>query len=143
MCFSAFAGNPLLISPAKLVEDGFVLAEGVKNPPSFYAERVEYRRVIEQKRVIFGKSYTQFKTNPPAEHRQAFSLFREKHASWLEDLSLFMALKETHKGQAWTRWENPLITRDPQALQKCSRRLRDRMDFRRFLQYLFFTNGPP
>jgi len=138
MCFSAFAGNPLLISPEKLVEDGFVLAEDVKRPPSFSAERVEYRRVIEQKRVILGKSYTQFKANSTAEHRQDFSLFREKHASWLEDFSLFMALKETHKGQAWTRWEDPLITRDPQALQKCSRRLRDRMDYHRFLQYLFF-----
>ncbi len=64
MCFSAFAGNPLLISPEKLVEDGFVLAEDVKRPPSFSAERVDYRRVIEQKHVILGKSYKQFKANP-------------------------------------------------------------------------------
>lgn len=138
MCFSAFAGNPLLISIEKLVEEGFVLAEEVKRPPSFSADRVDYRRVIEQKRMIFGKSYKRFKTDPPAEHRQAFQLFREKHASWLEDFSLFMALKETHRGHAWTRWESPLITREPQALQQCSRRLRDKMDFHRYLQYLFF-----
>jgi len=138
LCFSAFAGNPLLISSSKLVEDGFVLAEDVKRPPSFSAERVDYRRVIEQKRVILSKSYAQFQTHPPAEHRQGFSLFREKHASWLEDFSLFMALKETHRGHAWIRWEPPLITRDPQALQKYSRRLRDRMNYHRFLQYLFY-----
>jgi len=138
MCFSAFAGNPLLISLEKLVEDGFLLAKDVKKFPSFSVQQVEYRRVIEQKHLMFRKSYQQFKTNPPSEHRQAFSLFREKHASWLEDFSLFMALKETHKGHAWTRWEPPLITRDPQTLQKYSRRLRDRMDFHRFLQYLFF-----
>ncbi len=49
-----------------------------------------------------------------------------------------MAVKEAHRGHAWTRWEPPLITQDPQALQKYSRRLRERMDYHRFLQYLFF-----
>lgn len=138
MCFSAFAGNPLLISPAKLLEDGFVSPEDVKRPPALSSERVDYRRVIEHKHLIFNKSYKQFKVNPPTEHRQAFSLFREKYASWLEDFSLFMALKETHQGHAWTRWEHPLITRDPQALQTSSRRLRDKMEYHRFVQYLFF-----
>ena len=49
-----------------------------------------------------------------------------------------MALKETHRGQAWNKWEENLIKRDPNALQERSRRLRDRMDFHRFLQYVFF-----
>ncbi len=138
MCFSAFAGNPLLISPEKLLEDGFLAAEEAKTPPYFPVERVDYPWVIDQKRSILEKAYTQFKATPLAEHQQAFLLFREKHASWLEDFSLFMALKETHKGYAWTRWEHPLIVRDPQALQDGSRRLRDRIEYHRFLQYLFF-----
>ena len=138
MCFSAFAGNPLLISPEKLVEDGFLSPSDARRPPSFPAERVDYPLVITQKHLIFEQAFEQFKANPPAEHRQAFLLFREKHASWLEDLSLFMSLKESYAGQAWTRWEKPLIVRDPKALQECSRRLRDNIDFHQFLQYLFF-----
>ena len=138
MCFSAFAGNPLLISPEKLLEDGFVSAADAKRPPSFPAEHVDYPLVIEQKGIILEKAYNQFKANPPAEHRQAFLLFREKHASWLEDFSLFMSLKERHEGKAWTRWEHPLIVRDPQALQDWSRRLRNKIDYHQFVQYLFF-----
>ena len=57
MCLSAFAGNPLLISEEQLVEDGFVLAEDLKRPPIFSVDHVDYRRVIEQKRIIFGKAY--------------------------------------------------------------------------------------
>jgi len=86
--FSAFAGNPLLISVEKLVEDGFVLAEDLKRPPIFSVDHVDYRRVIEQKRIIFGKAYKRFQTDAPAEPRQAFQLFREQHASWLEGFSL-------------------------------------------------------
>jgi 4-alpha-glucanotransferase len=138
MCFSAFAGNPLLISPEKLVEDGFLAAEDVKRPPSFPIERVDYPRVIEHKHSILEKAYTQFKTTPLAEHQQAFLLFREQHASWLEDYSLFMALKETHEGHAWTRWEHPLIVRDPQALQDGSHHLREKIGYHQFLQFLFF-----
>lgn len=138
MCFSAFAGNPLLISPEKLVEDGFLTSADIKNPPPFPSDHVHFNRVIKYKRSLLGKSYERFKTQPPADHANKFLLFREKHAEWLEDYALFMALKETHKGQAWIKWEENLIKRDPQTLQERSRQLRDTMDFHRYLQYLFF-----
>lgn len=138
MSFSAFAGNPLLISPEKLVEDGFLSKTDVQNSLSFSDEHVDYPRVIECKHSIFRRSYEQFKANPPGELQQAFLHFREKEASWLEDFSLFMTLKETHGGKAWTDWEPSLTGRDSQALQECSRRHRDTMEYHRFLQYLFF-----
>lgn len=138
MSFSAIAGNPLLISPEKLVRDGLVLKKDGHESLSFSDDHVNYPLVLEQKHAFFRKSYQQFKTNPPAEHQQAFLLFREKHASWLEDYSLFMALKESHMGHAWTGWEHPLIVRNPQAIQDCSRRLRDTIDYHQFLQYVFF-----
>jgi len=138
MCFSAFAGNPLLISPDKLVQDGLLSAKELYTKSNFPDDHVQYSRVINFKRSLFEKSYKRFTNDSSAEHRQAFLVFREKHASWLEDFALFMALKETHSGHAWTRWEKSLCTRDPETLQDRSLRLRNRMDFHRFLQYVFF-----
>jgi 4-alpha-glucanotransferase len=124
MCFSAFAGNPLLISPAKLLEDGFVSPEDVKRSPSFSVERLDYRRVSEHKRVIFEKSYKQFKTNSPAEHRHAFSLFREKHASWLEDFSLFYGFERNPSGTRVDSTGKGVDHLRSSSLQTCSRPLR-------------------
>ena len=52
MCFSAFAGNPLFISPEKLVEDGFVSASDAGPPPSFPPDRVDYPLVIAHKQLL-------------------------------------------------------------------------------------------
>src|SRR3970040_2179340 len=40
-CFSAFAGNPLLISPDRLLEDGLLLRSAVRSVPDFPADRVD------------------------------------------------------------------------------------------------------
>jgi len=42
MCFSAFAGNPMLISPQLLVEDGLLDATALESPPGFPGHRVDY-----------------------------------------------------------------------------------------------------
>src|SRR5690554_4242928 len=40
--FSAFAGNPLLISPEKLVRDGLLELEDLTNIPQFKQNKVEF-----------------------------------------------------------------------------------------------------
>src|SRR5579864_6098942 len=44
--FSAFAGNPLLISPEKLVEHGYLTEGDIANAPSLPEEEVDFGRVI-------------------------------------------------------------------------------------------------
>lgn len=138
MCFSAFAGNPILISPAQLVEEGLLERKVLNKPSSFSSDYVDYGAVIQKKRQLLQQSYETFQAEASATHRQAFQIFREKHAAWLEDYALFMALKETHKGQAWTKWEEDLILRKPTVLQRQSRQLREPINFHRYAQYLFF-----
>jgi len=138
MCFSAFAGNPILISPEQLVEEGRLEPQALHKPPSFPSEFVHYSAVIKHKRQLLQQSFKRFQSEASPAHRQDFQIFREKHAAWLEDFALFMALKETHKGQPWTKWEEDLILRKPTVLQRRSRQLRDRIHFHRFAQYVFF-----
>jgi hypothetical protein len=54
--FSAFAGNALLISPEKIVEDGFLTKKEIANPPKFSAERVDFGGVIEWKNKILKRA---------------------------------------------------------------------------------------
>ena len=49
MCYSAMAGNPLLISPEKLLADGLLNEADVANIPDFSPYLVDYDRVIEYK----------------------------------------------------------------------------------------------
>ncbi len=138
MCFSALAGNPFLVSPEQLVEDGLLARADLQTRPDLPEERVYYRGAIEFKRAVLGKSFDVFKSAAPDLHREGLRTFRERHAAWLEDYALFMALKEDHRGQAWTKWEPDLVRRKPQALQDASARLRERVEFHRYAQYLFF-----
>lgn len=137
-CFSAWAGNPLLISPDKLVQDGLLSAAHLRQRPIVSDECVDYKRVLKWKRGLLGVSYELFKSDAPREHREGLMAFREQHAGWLEDFALFMALKEAHSGKAWTEWGDDLPRRVPQALQDKSRLLRDSIDFHRYVQYVFF-----
>ncbi len=54
-CRSAFAGNPLLISPEKLVEESFLEEDDLKPVPRLAAEHVNFGKVIEYKKRILEK----------------------------------------------------------------------------------------
>jgi 4-alpha-glucanotransferase len=49
-CFSAFAGNPLLVSPDKLIEDGFLSEDEINNPSTSNPAKIDYGKVIEYKK---------------------------------------------------------------------------------------------
>ncbi len=62
-CFSAFAGNPLLVSPEKLKEDGFLSDEDLQNLPQSDPAKIDYGQAIDYKKSILQKAYINFKNN--------------------------------------------------------------------------------
>jgi len=68
----------------------------------------------------------------------AFAMFRAKHAAWLDDFALFMALKEAHQGAAWSTWEPDIARRTPAALDCWSQCLAETVSCQHALQFLFF-----
>ena len=118
--FSAFAGNPLLISLDQLVIEGLLLDEELERAPQFPADEVDYGRVIRFRLPLLRTAYERFKTN--WKRRDEFADFRGKSSQWLDDYALFMALKAAHGGEAvWSRWEPALAARRPGALKECGR----------------------
>ena len=137
-CFSAFAGNPYLISPQLLLQEGLLYTEDLASLPSFPADRVDYGMVIPWKLEILQRAYRRFREHGSQRLRDAFDAFRAQQARWLEDYTLFMALKEAHGGAPWPTWDADIRQRKAQALDEARRTLAERIEKQAFFQFLFF-----
>ena len=136
-CFSAFAGNPYLISPEVLMEDGLLTHEDLSDAPSFPASRADFGLLIPWKLTLLLKAFSRFPAATKDFH-DGFDYFCAQNASWLNDFALFMALKDSHGGKAWNTWEEPLRMREQSALDKARKELSDDIHRHSFYQYLFF-----
>jgi len=138
-CFSAFAGNPFLISPDKLIEDGLLTQADVAPLPTFSNDLVDFGPVIIYKLGLLDKAYANFKAGAgSADLRSEFAAFQKAQSAWLDDFALFMALKEAHNGAVWSAWEPELVARKPEALEAARARLADTIESQRLRQFLFF-----
>lgn len=135
---SAFAGNPLLISPEKLMEAGYLSQEDLKDVPDFPAGRIDFEAVSLYKADLLDRAFARFRAEAPRAEREAFTRFCEEQAFWLEDFALFMALKEAHGFRPWWEWEPGLAKREPGALARTRTELSDRIASQKFLQWQFF-----
>jgi 4-alpha-glucanotransferase len=135
-CFSAFAGNPLLVSLDLLVEQGILGSDDVAGA-SFPENEVDYGRVIEFKRPRLQTAYERAKGK--LEVMTDFAAFCREKAVWLDDYALFMAVKEAHANVAWTDWDADIRSRNPRALERWRRDTAEQIRSIQFAQYLFFT----
>ncbi len=94
-CFSAFAGNPLMISPEILKDDGFLKNEDLHNVPRFDSHKIDFGRLIDYKYKLLRKAFENFKKNR-TELEKALKAFEFENKDWLEDFTFFMAAKDYH-----------------------------------------------
>ena len=130
--FSTFAGNPYFIDPVTLVEEGLLTKKECDTCCPMGAEgAIDYEKQYKTRFTLLKKAFDRFV--PDA----AYSKFVEENAYWLEDYSLFMAIKDNHNGVCWTQWEAPLKKHDSEALAVQKVLLSHRVDFYCFQQYMF------
>ncbi|WP_066425850.1 4-alpha-glucanotransferase [Anabaena sp. 4-3] len=137
-CYSALAGNPMLISPERLQEQGFLSEEDFVNLPEFDACKVDYDRVISLKTELLKKACQNFQVKATPLQQKEFSGFCHSKAYWLDDYALFMALKDAHHGTSWHTWEAELVKREPQAIEQVRQQLKAEIFYYKFVQYEFF-----
>ena len=131
---SAFAGNPYLIDISTLVESGLLLL----TEPEAYdwgedPEQVDFGLLYKNRFDLLKKAFARFTD------KEALDAFCRKHADWLPDFALFMALKDKFSGAPWYSWPAALKHRDPDALWEIRKELEQPIRFYSFLQYLFYT----
>jgi 4-alpha-glucanotransferase len=137
-CFSAFAGNPLLIDLEELAREGLLARADLDAAPAFPEDCVDYGRVIGFKVPLIEKAAAEFHAHAGRSERAEFDNFAAKHAAWLDDFALFMALKKTHGGVAWTHWPRQIALRQASAMAEWSERLAGETGAHKFTQYTFF-----
>ena len=124
---SSFAGNGLLISPTRLIEDGLLLESDCEGH-SFSARAVDYDAVIAFKNRLLEIAWLNFKAGARRDLGTAYENFRHDHARWLNDYALFRALKIKYKGAYYLEWPIELVQRTPSALAQASRELAREID---------------
>src|SRR5580704_7062456 len=137
-CFSAFAGNPLLIDLMKLQEQGRLEPRDLTVASQLPKDYVDYAKVIDLKRALFRKAAQHFFIDPSEADSRSFRAFCDDNAWWLEDYALFMAGKDFHQGVVWTEWNSGLAHRDPSALSHWRKKLSAEIEVNKFAQFEFF-----
>jgi len=117
---SAFAGNPLLISPQELVKEGYLREQHLRAGQFPESSVVDFPAVRSCKQELLRKAFWQFTEG------SAYRKFEENHAWWLEKFAEFMALREANRGANWTKFD-PRIKPKPETIR-----------FHKFVQYEFF-----
>ena len=135
--FSAFAGNPLLISPDLLLEEGHLTTADVKGIPAFPQAVVDYGPVIEYKMRLLRTAFDRFRNARGLLEQTMFAAFCDSKRAWLDDYALFMALKDKHSGAVWTTWPKDIASRRRDAISRWSLALQDDVERHKYLQYIF------
>ena len=133
--FSSFAGNPYFIDLEYLCEDGLLTKEECESFPWGSNPRyVDYGVMYQSRYKLLKKAYDRFMQKMPED----FGRFCQEEGEWLEDYSLFMALKDANGGTAWFQWEEGCKKRWWDTIGQARNEYWEDMNFYKMLQYLFF-----
>lgn len=135
-CFSAFAGNPLIISPDLLLEEGFLKKDDLKHIPNFNPAKIDFGELIRYKLSLLKKSYRYF-VNDPNGREVEFNNFCKADEDWLDDYALFMALKDHNNGAVWSNWDKDIVLRKKSAIKSWSEKLSSEINYHKYIQFHF------
>lgn len=134
--FSSFAGNPYLISLERLRDEGWLTYEDLDGN-GFDQRRIDFGPVIARRLDALGRAARAWFDGADAAERAALAGFRARSSPWLDEFTLFMALKETQEGRPWSEWPAPLRDREPAALAEARARYQDAIARHALWQYWF------
>ncbi len=135
--FSAFAGNPLLISLDQLVQENWLCTEDLADAPDFPADRVDYGRVITYKNEKLSLASANFAQGKNAAQQDEFESWCRQQRHWLDDYILFIALKDHNSGKPWTAWPSDLAGRDAAARERATADYAEQLAGVSFQQWVF------
>lgn len=134
-CFSAFAGNPYFVDFDILEKEGFLSKEEYENEDFGGNDKsIEYGTLFVSRMKVLRRAYENSKGKLVTEIEN----FKKEQELWLEDYSLYMAIKNDHNLESWQNWEESIKLREENALNEYKVKLKDEIEFWTFVQYMFF-----
>ena len=137
-CYSAFAGNPVLIDLELLLEEDLLNVADFQTLPSFKKTKVEFDNVSTWKSSMLKKAFQQFQENKFDYFRDEYYHFLDEHSWWLNDYALFISAREYFGGLHWSEWDRGIKFREPEAITNLSEKLEQQIAFEKFGQFMFF-----
>ena len=130
--FSTYAGNPYFIDLETLIKEGLLTKKECKEYDfGDKAECIDYEKIYYSRFKVLKKAFERF------EKDEVYDNFVKENAHWLDDYSLYMAIKDSKGGISWNEWEDALKNREETALENARKELVEEIDFYKFQQYEF------
>jgi len=132
--FSTFAGNPYFIDLEKLTEEGLLTTEECEecdfgDDPRY----IDYGKLYKYRFALLRKAYQRSNIDKNIK----FYEFASENAYWLDDYALYMAIKDHFGGKSFIEWEEDIRLRKPEGLKKYKEKLKDDIEYHKFIQFLF------
>ncbi len=134
---SAFAGNPMLVSLDRLVDDGWLDESHLVIDDVFADKQVDFQRAIPWRRARLVQAAEKFQQQASDSQRAELAAFYEENKYWLDEYALFVALKELHEEALWTHWQRNFVHRKPATISDAQTRLAERIRVEVFTQFQF------
>lgn len=131
--FSAYAGNPYYIDLDILIGENLI-SEGDCRCLRYNDDYIDYEKQFNFRYEILRKAYK----NSAVRFAADLEDFKRENYRWVEDYSLFMALKYENNQIPWYEWQEALVKREDSAVEKLKIQLQDEINFWTFIQLLFY-----
>ncbi len=148
---SSYAGNPYLISPEILADEGYLVPSDISGPPCRDDSSVNYEAVRSWKVPLIKKAaeiFLEKKEHKTAEGFLEFETFCKENKPWLEDFALFTVVKDVFDKKAqeegvsdsrWNRyWDRDIALREKAAVKKWSEKYSREIQIIMVEQFFFF-----
>jgi len=133
MTLSAFAGNPLMISPQLLLDWGYLTSKQVESYPTFDAKNVEFENIAVEKDLILRQAFKNFVVT------EDYNKFLSEQSFWLDDWVLFETLTAKFKGKVWNKWDKEYRLRDTETLRQWKLHNSEEINYHYFVQFMYHS----
>ncbi|MBN1429876.1 MAG: 4-alpha-glucanotransferase [Anaerolineae bacterium] len=135
-CLSAFAGNANLIGLENLE---WLSEDDLRDAPAFPEHRVDYQAVNEYHNEKLSLAYQRYISKATSAQRNEFAVWCKNNRTWLDDYSVFAAMKAANGNNAWSNWAEGRDYTDTNAQVAARQTYAERIAEQRFRQWTFYT----
>ena len=136
--FSAFAGQPLLISPEHLEKMGLLEEWELDTAPENNEDLVEYDKVSKWKTQIFKLAFSRFEMKEDKELKKQYRQFVKENTYWLNDYAIYMACRDMQGQKEWFKWDEQYRKSTQKVKAELKKTLKEEIKYYCFVQFLFY-----
>lgn len=137
-CFSAFAGNPYLISIEQITKD-YKVSDNIQKPDVRNPAKIDYEPIIQYKMAFLKNFFENYFTKLKLSTNEEYLQFKNEQEYWLHDYALFMSIKDQFNQKSWLDWDLEFKLYNKKTLQEWSDQHTNEIEFHKFVQFLFFS----